>query len=251
MSQLTSAWLTGKEAGAGLASRGEGGIGSGPYTKVRPSIHLPSQLGSDVGDALQAAGTLSSKEYMEEMVAGIVEHALGGEADAYAHAGAADRAGPVDYLAAGAQICARLLTLSLGATPCSTNLCLLKCKTLAPSRAGDNVDACAGEYGMQPGDLAAQEGILSVAGAHPMLQRTPSRLAITQDSVYRIPQAEIKVVHAIGEGTFGEVVLATNNVFGKVAVKWLKVGPLLLLGGAVLAFNLVAGELLFHTCRQV
>ena len=30
-------------------------------------------------------------------------------------------------------------------------------------------------------------------------------------------------MHSIGEGTFGEVVLATNSVFGKIAVKWLKV----------------------------
>jgi hypothetical protein len=57
------------------------------------------------------------------------------------------------------------------------------------------------------------------------LQRTPSRMQITSDSVYRLPQTEIKVVHAIGEGTFGEVVLATNSVFGKIAVKWLKVPP--------------------------
>ena len=55
------------------------------------------------------------------------------------------------------------------------------------------------------------------------LQRTPSRVQVTSDSVYRLPQAEIRVVHTIGEGTFGEVVLATNSVFGKVAVKWLKV----------------------------
>lgn len=55
------------------------------------------------------------------------------------------------------------------------------------------------------------------------LQRTPSRVQITSDSVYRLPQTEIKVVHTIGEGTFGEVVLATNSVFGKIAVKWLKV----------------------------
>ncbi len=48
-------------------------------------------------------------------------------------------------------------------------------------------------------------------------------MQITSDSVYRLPQTEIKVVHTIGEGTFGEVVLATNSVFGKIAVKWLKV----------------------------
>ena len=43
------------------------------------------------------------------------------------------------------------------------------------------------------------------------------------DSVFRIPQSEIRVLQVIGEGTFGEVVLAYNSVFGRVAVKWLKV----------------------------
>lgn len=57
------------------------------------------------------------------------------------------------------------------------------------------------------------------------LYRTPSRLAITYENVYRVPQNEICVVNSIGEGTFGEVVLATNEVFGRVAVKWLKVRP--------------------------
>lgn len=48
-------------------------------------------------------------------------------------------------------------------------------------------------------------------------------MAVTYDSVFRVPQAEIRVLQVIGEGTFGEVVLAYNSVFGRVAVKWLKV----------------------------
>ena len=37
-------------------------------------------------------------------------------------------------------------------------------------------------------------------------------------------QDEVKVLGRIGEGAFGEVSLATCAIFGKVAVKWLKVG---------------------------
>ena len=55
------------------------------------------------------------------------------------------------------------------------------------------------------------------------LPRTPSGFAVTYDSVFRVPQAEVRVLQVIGEGTFGEVVLAYNSVFGRVAVKWLKV----------------------------
>ena len=36
-------------------------------------------------------------------------------------------------------------------------------------------------------------------------------------------QDEVKVLGRIGEGAFGEVSLATCAIFGKVAVKWLKV----------------------------
>ena len=39
-------------------------------------------------------------------------------------------------------------------------------------------------------------------------------------------QDEVKVLGRIGEGAFGEVSLATCAIFGKVAVKWLKVGLL-------------------------
>ncbi len=39
-------------------------------------------------------------------------------------------------------------------------------------------------------------------------------------------QDEVKVLGRIGEGAFGEVSLATCAIFGKVAVKWLKVGTL-------------------------
>ena len=68
------------------------------------------------------------------------------------------------------------------------------------------------------------EGLGSELALDQSLYRTPSRLAITYENVYRIPQTEIQVVSSIGEGTFGEVVLASNEVFGRVAVKWLKVG---------------------------
>ncbi len=38
-----------------------------------------------------------------------------------------------------------------------------------------------------------------------------------------VPQDDVKVLGRIGEGAFGEVSLATCAIFGKVAVKWLKV----------------------------
>ena len=38
-----------------------------------------------------------------------------------------------------------------------------------------------------------------------------------------VAQGDVKVVNTIGEGTFGEVVLAHTSMYGKVAVKWLKV----------------------------
>lgn len=38
-------------------------------------------------------------------------------------------------------------------------------------------------------------------------------------------QDDVKVLGRIGEGAFGEVSLATCAIFGKVAVKWLKVHP--------------------------
>ena len=44
------------------------------------------------------------------------------------------------------------------------------------------------------------------------------------DNVHRVPKDEVKVLGRIGEGAFGEVSLATCAIFGKVAVKWLKVG---------------------------
>ena len=45
-----------------------------------------------------------------------------------------------------------------------------------------------------------------------------------QHNVHRVPKEEVKVLGRIGEGAFGEVSLATCAIFGKVAVKWLKVG---------------------------
>lgn len=41
-----------------------------------------------------------------------------------------------------------------------------------------------------------------------------------------VMQDEVKVLGRIGEGAFGEVSLATCAIFGKVAVKWLKVNLL-------------------------
>ena len=36
-------------------------------------------------------------------------------------------------------------------------------------------------------------------------------------------QEDVRVLGVIGEGAFGEVSLASATVFGKIAIKWLKV----------------------------
>ena len=47
-----------------------------PQPKARRSIHLPSQLGSDVGDAFNGANGDAEVAHIEHVVAGMVEHAL-------------------------------------------------------------------------------------------------------------------------------------------------------------------------------
>ena len=49
---------------------------SAPQPKARRSIHLPSQLGSDVGDAFNGANGDAEVAHIEHVVAGMVEHAL-------------------------------------------------------------------------------------------------------------------------------------------------------------------------------
>ena len=51
------------------------------------------------------------------------------------------------------------------------------------------------------------------------------------DNVHRVAKEDVKVLGRIGEGAFGEVSLATCAIFGKVAVKWLKVRIALLYSG--------------------
>jgi hypothetical protein len=42
--------------------------------------------------------------------------------------------------------------------------------------------------------------------------------------VHRLTRPDLKHLHKIGEGAFGEVSLASAPLYGNVAVKWLKVG---------------------------
>ena len=55
-------------------------------------------------------------------------------------------------------------------------------------------------------------------------------------------QDEVKVLGRIGEGAFGEVSLATCAIFGKVAVKWLKVRGLGFHGGFMVAVRVMDGS---------
>ena len=47
------------------------------------------------------------------------------------------------------------------------------------------------------------------------LRRNPNLLERVQE--------DVRVLGVIGEGAFGEVSLASATVFGKIAIKWLKV----------------------------
>jgi hypothetical protein len=42
-----------------------------------------------------------------------------------------------------------------------------------------------------------------------------------------IQESEVQIVSPLGEGAFGEVTLANCKTYGRVAIKWLKVGVLL------------------------
>ena len=48
----------------------------------------------------------------------------------------------------------------------------------------------------------------------------------TWSYAFVIVQEDVRVLGTIGEGAFGEVSLASATVFGKVAIKWLKVQTL-------------------------
>jgi hypothetical protein len=43
-------------------------------------------------------------------------------------------------------------------------------------------------------------------------------------TVHRVTRAEVTITRKIGGGAYGEVSEARINIFGVVAVKWLKVG---------------------------
>lgn len=55
------------------------------------------------------------------------------------------------------------------------------------------------------------------------LLRQWSASSSQNNAVHYVPANEVKVLCKIGEGAFGEVSLATVPIFGKVAIKWLKV----------------------------
>ena len=96
----------------------------------------------------------------------------------------------------------------LGSNSCSTALTGSSTHTCTPA-------ALAGAP--SPGVMSLEPGALAAAGA-------PNTSYALYDNVHRVPKDEVKVLGRIGEGAFGEVSLATCAIFGKVAVKWLKVG---------------------------